>query len=472
MSNPPYERPPSPPPPSYEISQHEFDRKISQVVEQSASDPPRRRVDDEGFEVWDDAIFQAALASMSDLSLGQASQARTGKAPQIDAPFNHAGSASSASSPPSFSPNPNYSAGYPPEKVSARRSVPEPSGGGASGSSSVADTSSVASSPPSSPPQPTRPLRVSKKTRPTKERPAWYAEAGLGGGSPPPSPLTSPGSSSSSGREQMPLRRQLTVFNNTERERTPPPEFTPVGPSLDGPPGASAACTRRARPSSLLHTPPPADFATPQPQATTAVRRPNSARPHPPPHAHAQSHPQLRHSPAPTLRPPVHHQSLPAANSTSAATALRASAFEPMGKHNSAPRLSFNPQMAYKKPTSSPMSMRTVDTEPQPDNATAFYSNAVSAQYSFNVPAHMRRASQLPQPVQQQYPQHQIGMTAPSNATASMISLQSSPPPVASPRPSYAYGQATFQEPTSQPGGPWGNTQQSWSGGRSSIYQG
>ncbi|KAJ3005550.1 hypothetical protein NUW54_g4290 [Trametes sanguinea] len=49
----------SPPPPSYKISQHEFDNKTKRILEQSAAEPPRPRVDEDGFEIWDDAVFEA-----------------------------------------------------------------------------------------------------------------------------------------------------------------------------------------------------------------------------------------------------------------------------------------------------------------------------------------------------------------------------------------------------------------------------
>ena len=400
MSDPAYDPPPSPPPPSYEISQHEFDQKTSRILEQSAAEPPPRRVDKDGFEIWDEAVFEAQVA-LNTLSLGQSSQSN-GKAAVVTPAHSRQGSVASSSanhaSPPPFVPSSQYGSSYPPEKPRARRQLPQlPSAGGASGHGSRAGSDSGSSlSPPSSPPQSVRPTRVSRRA-PTKERPSWYAEAGLGGSSPPMSPLQSSASSSSgssSAQQERPLRRQLTVFNNTEREVTPPPEFTAVGPSLDGPPYETIVMTYEGEPpppaAGILEPPisatppPPGDFATPQPQrartpaSTVAshapVPRPSSGRPHPP---HAQSLPQRPSHATPSPRPhAVHAQSMPAGSSVSMrrdGAALRASAFEPAGQLSNAPRLSFNPQMAYTKPVAPTMAARSEDAELQAVNPTAFY---------------------------------------------------------------------------------------------------
>ncbi|KAI0774286.1 hypothetical protein C8Q74DRAFT_823054 [Fomes fomentarius] len=418
MSNFAYDPPPSPPPPSYEISQNEFDQKTSHVLEQSAAEPPPRRVDKEGFEIWDEAIYEAH-AALNTLSLGQSLQfprsIGNGEAAAQAHSRHPSSSSSSIPLPPAFSPSPRYGSRYPPEKS---RALPELVAASSSSSGSRSSADVGLSSPPLSPPQTVRPLRVNKRTRPTKERPAWYADAGLGGGSPPPSPLQSSAGSSST-PEERPLRRQLTVFNSTEREGTPPPEFTPVGPSLDGPPYDAIVMTYEGEPPpppsppsgtpgppAFSTHPPPIEYMTPQPQVAplptdstipqlqvphAPVPRAGSVRPHP---AHAQSlpEPQAHHTPSP--RPhPVHHQSVPVARPPPASSvsairggaALRASAYEP-----TAPRLSFNPQMAYAKPAVPTMATYIVDTEPVV-SASAFYSNAVSSHYAFTVPAHMRR---------------------------------------------------------------------------------
>ncbi len=374
-----FDPPPSPPPPSYDISQHEFDQKTSHILEQSTRDPPQRRADDDGFEIWDEAIFEAALNGMSTLSVGHQRQPSSS---------DRRASSSSAAPPPAFSPPPGSSrnSSYPPEK---QRPRPLPSGPpAATSSSSGSGTSSgsgsgsylgtpSSSSVPSSPPQEVRPLRVQKKTRPQKERPAWYAEAGLGGGSPPPSPLEPQPQpqprvqvgGSSLRVAQTTLRRGLTVFNHIEgdRESTPPPEFSHVGPSLDGPPyetivmtyegnstspgpplapspappafSAQPAPSRAPEPpafsaeSAATRSPEPPAFSPPPPAVQSAVPArapaPDSAASqpshgHPDPHAeaahrhptHSQSLPQRPISSSIAPRPfAAHHQSRPASSS-------------------------------------------------------------------------------------------------------------------------------------------------------------
>ena len=130
-----FDPPPSPPPPSYEISQFEFDRKTSHILEQSAHDPPQRRVDDEGFEIWDEAVFEAALNGMSALSVGHSRQPSTS---------DPRASSSSAGPPPAFShpPGSSRNTSYPPEKQGPR---PLPSGPPPASSSSSASGSSSGS---------------------------------------------------------------------------------------------------------------------------------------------------------------------------------------------------------------------------------------------------------------------------------------------------------------------------------------
>nr|VWO95498.1 Mitogen-activated protein kinase kinase [Ganoderma boninense] len=112
-----FDPPPSPPPPSYEISQFEFDRKTSHILEQSAHDPPQRRVDDDGFEIWDEAVFEAALNGVSTLSAGHSRQPSNS---------DRRASSSFAAASPAFSPPPASSrnSSYPPEK---QRPLPLPS---------------------------------------------------------------------------------------------------------------------------------------------------------------------------------------------------------------------------------------------------------------------------------------------------------------------------------------------------------
>ncbi|KAI0081786.1 hypothetical protein K474DRAFT_1142550 [Panus rudis PR-1116 ss-1] len=55
----------SPPPPAYELTEQEYDQKVSVVVERSrveASSSAVARQDDELWEIWDEAAFEAAAA--------------------------------------------------------------------------------------------------------------------------------------------------------------------------------------------------------------------------------------------------------------------------------------------------------------------------------------------------------------------------------------------------------------------------
>ncbi|PIL37163.1 hypothetical protein GSI_00855 [Ganoderma sinense ZZ0214-1] len=497
-----FDPPPSPPPPSYEISQFEFDRKTSHILEQSTHDPPQRRVDDDGFEIWDEAVFEAALNGMSTLSVGHSRQPSNS---------DRRASSSSAAPPPAFSPPPGSSrnSSYPPEK---QRPRPLPSGPPAASSSSSASGSSSgsgsgshvgsfsSSSVPSSPPQEVRPLRVQKKTRPQKERPAWYAEAGLGGGSLPPSPLEpcpqprlQPHAGGSSLRTVQPaLQRGLTVFNRADedREATPPPEFSPVGPSLDGPPYETIVMTYEGNPASpgpapvpspappafspeavapptsappafsaepvATRSPEPPAFAAPPPAVQPAAPVPapvptpdpatsQPSQGHPDPHpaaahrqpTHAQTLPQRPVSSSIAPRPhAAHHQSILSSTSMHDKVQVksRPMSFYPPGQPD-APRVPFNPQVAYAKPSTP--SLPTRGEDPHSANPSSFYSNAVSAHYSFNVPARMRKQT-LPPPQAEQ-----PGISQPQYSGMGMVA------PVASPRPNYGYSQATFSDTAS-----------------------
>ncbi|TBU32757.1 hypothetical protein BD311DRAFT_749684 [Dichomitus squalens] len=472
-----FDPPPSPPPPSYEISQHEFDQKTSHVLEQSARDPPPRRVDEEGFEVWDEAIFEAALNGMSTLSVGEASR-----------PSHRRASSSSAA--PTSTPGSGHGLGYSLEKERIRSPPQEPpagsgygygaSLGSGSGSRPYADSAS-SSSVPSSTRQNVRPLRVQKRIRPQKERPAWYAEAGLGGGSPPPSPLEPQTQAGSSFSRPPPvqLQRGRTVMTSADREGTPPPEFTPVGPSLDGPPYEDAiVMTYEGEPlppaPGANGTPEPPAFSTPTPPSplTPASTLPAAepahpirsqtppAHSHPRPHSaawqrhpvHSQSMPQNlpASSVSPVPRPHVaaHHQSLPFPSSQHGNVQARPLSFYPPGQPN-APRVPFNPQMAYAKPIAPLIPAQAADTGPQLVDPSAFYSHAVSAHYSFNVPARLTNQTHAGQSMQSRYSQHFTQDIAPSPNGFGSNHIDKGVPPLVSPRPNYGYSQAAFSDTAS-----------------------
>ena len=421
-----FDAPPEPPPPSYEISQHEFDQKTSHVLEQSAAEPPPRRVDEDGFEIWDDALFEAARAGLGDLSLdGPSGRPRQSSASGASSSSSHVPAHSSASS------------GYPLEKHSSAKArplpqpraslsgpsaVPSASGSSASQyypslSSPSASSSSSSSCSPPSPPAPitaeVRPLRVAKKAprprAPPKERPSWYEEAGLGGGS--PATLQSQAGSSSSRSDYRPLRRGLTVFNYTDRDRTPPPEFTPVGPSLDGPdyetvmsydgpqglpeellPAPSLSPPSLALPARSTPAPPELPASTPRPRPHPANPPPQATaplpNPAPPLHtsqpAHAPTYPLPRVAspapvPAPVAAPPAvpraqAHLRVATSPAPPHAPVSRTSLYQFPGQLSNA-RLAFDPQSAYTK-GALPRTSSSRSDEPETPvvvDASAFY---------------------------------------------------------------------------------------------------
>ena len=260
---------------------------------------------------------------------------------------------------------------------------------------------------------------------PRKERPAWYAEAGLGGGSPPPSPLESQAGSSSSRSDHQPLRRGLTVFNHTERDGTPPPEFTPVGPALDGPPYETIVMSyggQHAAPADMLPPPspspplepyaPPAPLPPPpearaspapseRPAAPTPRPQPRSPQPLPSiPRAAASVPDPLPAAHAPRPQHPAHAQTFPPAPASASASApsppvprqqpyhrhttteaaaaaappSRATMYQlPPALQANGPRVTFNPQSAYAKPPGPTRAARVEEAEPVVADASAFY---------------------------------------------------------------------------------------------------
>ncbi|KAI0375651.1 hypothetical protein BV20DRAFT_932347 [Pilatotrama ljubarskyi] len=429
MSDLACDSPDSPPPPSYAISQHEFDQKTTRVMEESAAEPPEPRVDEDGFEIWDDSVFEVAMAAMNSLSVRQPSSSTEDTVVEV----------ASGSTP-----------SRPPEKARADpepRAVHERSLPHASGSTSRAASLSQ-----------TRPLRVTKRVRPGKERPSWAAEA-----RPDASPRSSSvdpqagGSSQQEGRRTSVRspRRQLTVFNNTgdvadpERELTPPPEFTPVGPSLDGPPYEMLVMAYdgpELDPPDSLPEPPSFDSLPDlhAPASLQPTSRPaEDARVRP---SHAHTLPVEPTVPAivPT-RPPAHHaESMPPCAGQTTTSAAHVAGHEPSrGKLPATPRLAFDPRTAYSKQL--PAIPQDDQSHPQAFDASAFYSHAVASHFSTNIPARMRQPGQsdrssvygqewsIPMPSVARY-------RGPPDKVAPMV---------ASPKPTYAYGQAAFPHSSS-----------------------
>ncbi|KAI0352944.1 hypothetical protein OH77DRAFT_1408317 [Trametes cingulata] len=414
--------PQDPPPPSYELSQHEFDQKTTRVIEESAAEPPEPRVDEDGFEVWDESVFEAAVNAMNALSV-QGSGSSTGG--------TTVGLGSTSSRPPEkalVEPEPQTAQGG---------SVPQ-----ASGSTSRAPTLSR-----------TKPLRVSKRVRPGKERPSWAAEAGLD--STAPASRVEPQAGSSSRRESRRTsvrgpRRQLTVFNNTgdvadpDRELTPPPEFTAVGPSLDGPPYETLVMSYdgpELDPAEALPDPPSFDslpeFQTPYPPEAVSQQG-HDARAQP---VHASTLPVNANVPAslPTRPDPHHSESMPPNARQTPSPAYHAASCQPRRKLPGEPRLAFDPRMAYSKPL--PAAPQEDQSQPQAFDASAFYSHAVAAHFSTSIPARMR------QPVQPDSSMYSQEWPAPMPAVTNCRNPpDKAAPVVASPKPTYAYGQAGFSD--------------------------
>ncbi len=169
------------PPPAYS-AQEELDTKISAALAASLSitQPPPQRVEEEEWEQWDDAVFNAA--------------ARSGQAPSSS---DHRRESRAESSP-----------------TAAHRALPARPG--AAG--------------PSVPP-----LKIHKKNRSStsstssKQRPNWYSEAGLDSHQSGGPAIASPPAGSS---HVVPVRRDSDGHDYS----VPPPPFTAVGPSLEGPP--------------------------------------------------------------------------------------------------------------------------------------------------------------------------------------------------------------------------------------------
>jgi hypothetical protein len=237
-----------------------------------------------------------------------------------------------------------------------------------------------------------RPLHIKKKSEgSTKERPNWYEEAGLGQSSTTGSSANRdlPSSASSSSR-----RHDLAVANATpppsrggvspgledaDEDRTePPPPFTAVGPSFDGPPYATnssrplptplpAPPPPRVPPGGAYHgngSAPPSPLASPQLSVAEPGMRPLDFRPSPSPqplanasvqmHSHQSLPPPSRKPPAPTRGPRLNTSYTP---KTTLATAA-------------VPRMEFDYNTAYT--VSPPQSTQPAQQQPSVD-ATAFY---------------------------------------------------------------------------------------------------
>ncbi|KAJ8481946.1 hypothetical protein ONZ51_g5657 [Trametes cubensis] len=434
----------SPPPPSYELSQHEFDQKTTRAVEESAAEPPRPSVDDDGFEIWDDAVFEAALTALA--HLGPLTTAEASSEDKSD---------TRAISHPSFAPR------FPSEKARAMSPIPPARPFQHANINEDHALDSTASGSSSSR---IRPLRVSRRGQPEKERPSWYQDAGLESNANPPSSYAESSQASSSSQQSSvgpprgphAPRRQLTVFNQAgeaEREITPPPEFTPVGPSLDGPPYELVV---------MRYEGPELDSAGPSPELPPFDSSSEPQIPQPPP---APPHPEVPASNAHVSSAIPLTSSSTTSRSRADRTALDATAvhltksqppFPANMKSGVVPRVSFDARMAYNRPLPA---IPQDDPAPISFDASAFYSHAVAAQFTSN--ASTRRLPVQPTTRASVYSDTWTMPKPPSSNDFGAPARAA--PPLVSPRPSYAYGRTEFAESDNGSSDTHHSRQRTWS---------
>ncbi|KAF8914667.1 hypothetical protein CPB85DRAFT_524258 [Mucidula mucida] len=251
MSQPP--APPSPPPPAY--SEQEFDAKVATALQASLhiSQARKPQEEEEEWEEWDEAAFEAAAREAS-------------------------GQERSASPSASSSGGSSSSRALPPPPAAHRNSASPPvirplNIHKKNRSSSSSYSGSVTSQP------------ASTSSRPSeKPRPSWYDEAGLGQST--ASPSTAPSA--------------FIIHNTTENDEdysVPPPPFSAMGPSLDGPPFEEVE-HRTPQPRPLMTMRPPS--VAPVPQQTLQYDRHHHPRtpPPPPPLSPSPSHARMNFNPS------------------------------------------------------------------------------------------------------------------------------------------------------------------------------
>jgi hypothetical protein len=348
-----FDAPDSPPPPAYEFCQQEFDQKVSHALEASQ----RQANEDDEWEVWDEAAFEVAAARLvlSDPPVVGESSSSSSRSTGDASGSGLAVPASASAQPVPIRGNGN---------------------GKAKSDGSEYDDDAYEAT------QGVQPLRIAKKGTTSvqpelgreKERPSWFAEAQLGG---PTQDAATPDTN-----QGAPLRRSDTMFS--ERLPTPPPEFTPVGPSLDGPPydGPVTVLTYvpgDSRPASPLHSPIPVH--APLPSAPPRLSQsPSNRRSLPqPPQVDQRS---FSASPAPPIR--THYHSLPApARPSPPRTSPRPTTTYSAKPAYVAPRVAFDPRLAYASAQKSSYFDVARGTEPLPAkvNAASLYRYAYSPIY-------------------------------------------------------------------------------------------
>ncbi|KAJ3555833.1 hypothetical protein NM688_g2359 [Phlebia brevispora] len=426
--------PDSPPPPAYEFCQQEFDQKISHALEASQNDQPQQRSgnDDDGeWEVWDETIFAAAAAGLT------LSDANT------STPSNRASVSGSNPAP------------------TLRQSS------SSTGASSGSDCARAA----------IQPLRIVKKNSvKEKERPSWYTEAQLDREPTPPAAAESSSSSHLIASGQSSPRTSRTP----EREPTPPPEFTELGPDLDGPPYEPYEAQGPPE-VTLSYT--PGDSNPPSPLASPTI---------PPSHDpffHSAPISQTSFNRSFTQLPAQHEypRTLPAVpdtrqqsvmNSNQPSTQVRPSvSMSNIRPRYGNPRVAFDPQLAYRSEHTGNRAHEDTMSSQKID-AAAFYNSAVSAVYTTgrgstmrtpvpnNSYGHMRHSTAQPQlhapqpriPLQVQGTAvYGAGRTSPAPSVQSMQSSYSqdytnnrhSTYQFSTPQPSINQANTTSYQPTS-----------------------
>ncbi|KAF7798373.1 hypothetical protein EIP86_009594 [Pleurotus ostreatoroseus] len=332
------------PPPAYEFCQQEFDQKLHRALEASQNDQQQTHTadGDDEFEVWDEAVFATAAAQ---LSLAE------NNAPDIHSTY----------------------ALTPMLGASLESTLAEGSRAGGSSLTGV------------------QPLRITKKrsvkqkSAKEKERPSWYTEAQLEEdpittttAPAPAAPVLAPllaaepsslmydiasstpevGPSSSTTGMTPPMERSPSMRRTPERESTPPPEFTEVGPDLNGPP-YEPYDDPEPRASEVVLTYVPGDSNPPSPLVSPTVPSGRDPFLHdiPPisiaPPSHRRALPQLPSQSTPALQADIPYVPAtvpprlpPSPNRAAYQTGTSASSIS-LKPHYGHTRLSFDPQMAY-----------------------------------------------------------------------------------------------------------------------------
>ncbi|KAF8897558.1 hypothetical protein BD779DRAFT_387412 [Infundibulicybe gibba] len=399
----------NPPPPAY--TEQEFDRKVSNAMQVSLNTPQPPPRDEDGWEVWDESAFQAALTAISRRSHHEATH--------------------------SWSTQP----------AGSSTAVPLPTGPQATPLPVKAPRSPTA----------VRPLQIHKKSAslaaantPSKQRPSWLNEAEHSSSPHPPQPRSGPSSAAaSSGHHASPAASNHYAPpvhhippEEDELHTIPPPPFSAEGPSLDGPdyeqvvtmtyhpPNTSRPPSPLTSPLSLPATLHPRDspmqhqeYAQPYSQPTNhyqpeyqqpdhqPYRPPARQEPYSQPTNHYQHQYHQQSSPQPR-QPQAHqenHQPTWNRGVPRPLPAVKPTKVPP--PEAVVPQMDFNPSIAYSKRAHSSLS----ETPPpqqyiQGINANAFYNSAVSPHVHLPTPPRHQnngRAQYLSsQPQQQQFKQH------------------------------------------------------------------